>query len=67
MFITNTIFFAFLQLRDYNLYDSFAQAGLILAHAFIAIFLIICLLIAYRVVIFHKEHPTMSENIKKAS
>jgi hypothetical protein len=67
MFITSMVFFAFLQLRDYNLYDSFAQAGLIFAHLFILLFVVIAVLVAYRVVAFHREHPQMSENIKKAS
>lgn len=67
MFITNTVFFAFLQLRDYNIYDTFSQVGLILAHFIILLFVIISVLLAYRVISFHREHPQMSENIKKAS
>ena len=67
LFITNTVFFAFLQLRDYNIYDTFAQVGLVFAHFFILFFVVIFILVAYRVISFQKEHPQMSENIKKAS
>lgn len=67
LFITNTALFAFLQLRDYEIYDTFSQVGLVLAHFIIIIFVVICIMLAYRVISFHREHPTMSENIKKAS
>ena len=67
LFITNTVFFAFLQLRDYNIYDNFTQVSLILAHFVIIFFVVLSILIAYRIISFHREHPTMSENIKKAT
>lgn len=54
VFITPTVFFGFLQLRDYNIYDSFAQAGLIFAHLFIVFFVIICIILAYKVISFHQ-------------
>jgi Ca2+/Na+ antiporter len=67
LFITNTVFFAFLQLRDYNIYDTFAQVGLVFAHFFILFFVVVSVMVAYKVISFQKEHPQMSENIKKAS
>jgi hypothetical protein len=63
----NTVFFAFLQLRDYNIYDTFAQVSLILAHAFIAFFIIVSILVAYRVLSFYQEYPVLSESLKKAA
>jgi hypothetical protein len=63
----NTVFFAFLQLRDYNIYDNFTEVSLILAHAFIAFFFIVCILVAYRVISFYNEYPTLSDNLKRAS
>jgi hypothetical protein len=54
MFMLNTVFFAFLQLRDYNIYNDFTQASLILAHVFIVFFIIICILVAYRVLSFYQ-------------
>jgi hypothetical protein len=54
MFMLNTVFFAFLQLRDYNIYDDFTQASLILAHVFIFFFFIVCILVAYRVLSFYQ-------------
>ena len=53
-FMLNIVFFAFLQLRDYNIYDDFTQASLILAHVFILLFFILCILVAYRVVSFYQ-------------
>lgn len=67
MFLINTVFFAFLQLRDYNIYDTFTQVSLILAHLFIIFFAVICALVAYRVLSFYKEYPSLSENLKKAA
>lgn len=57
MFITNTVFFAFLQLRDYVIYDTFTQVSLILAHIFIIAFVIVIILLTYRVLSFNREHP----------
>lgn len=67
IFMVNTMFFACLQLRDYNMYDTFHQVSLILAHVFIAFFVVISILVAYKVLIFYKNHPILSENLKKAS
>ena len=67
MFITNTVFFAFLQLRDYNIYDTFTNVSLVLAHFMILFFVVLSIMVAYKVISFHRDHPQMSENIKKAS
>lgn len=67
MFITNTVFFAFLQLRDYVIYDTFTQVSIILAHIFIVLFVLVVILLTYRIITFHNEHPQLSQNLKKAS
>ncbi len=67
IFLLNTVFFAFLQLRDYNIYDEFTQASLILAHVLIVFFFIVCILVAYRVLSFYQEFPVLSDNLKKAA
>lgn len=54
LFITNTVFFAFLQLRDYSIYDTFAQVGLVLAHFFILFFVVLSIMVAYKVISFQK-------------
>jgi hypothetical protein len=67
MFMVNTVFFAFLQLRDYNIYEDFTQVSLILAHAFILFFAIIFVLVLYRILSFYQEYPVLSSNLKKAA
>lgn len=63
----NTVFFAFLQLRDYKIYDDMTQVSLIMAHIVIVLFAIAIILITYRILSFYKEYPTLSENMKKAA
>ena len=43
-----------LQLRDYTLYDTFTQAIVVLAHLFIALFVLIIILQVYQVIFFSK-------------
>ena len=67
MFITNTFFFACLQMRDLNANDSFTQASIGFSFIFMFMFVTILVLVAYRVIKFYRDHPLLSENIKKAS
>lgn len=60
LFVTNMVFFAFLQMRDYTIYDTFAQVSLVMAHFVIIFFVILLILVTYNVINFHREHPTMS-------
>jgi hypothetical protein len=67
LFITNTVFFACLQLRDYTIHDTFSQVSLILAHLFLLLFGVVVFLLVYQVVQFSREHPQLADNLKKAS
>jgi hypothetical protein len=67
IFILNTVFFAFLQLRDYTIYDKFTEISLIVAHLFIVLFILISILVAYKVIKFYKSHPRLSHSLKKAA
>jgi len=67
IFIVNTVFFACLQLRDYTIYNNLTLASLVMAHIFLFFFVLISGFVAYRVISFHREHPTLSANLKKAS
>ena len=57
----------FLQIRDYEFYDTFSEVGI-----FVSIFLfffMLCFLamICYRIISFFKEYPKLSDNLKKAT
>lgn len=67
LFLLNILLFAFLQLRDYKIYDSFTQVSLILAHVSIFFFALVIIFVTYRVVAFYRQYPSLSENIKKAA
>ena len=61
------VFFAFLQLRDYTIYDSYAEAGLVFAHLILVLAVVLSVLIAYRVIRFHYSYPKLANKIKKAA
>ncbi len=63
----NIILMAFLQMNDYNLYDSFSTASLVFSHLFIAASLTVIGLVIYKLISFFNEYPKLSENLKKAS
>lgn len=59
MFV-NSVFMAVLQLRDYNMYDTFTTAGLVLAHLFIILAVVIIALLVYKVIQFFNNYPKLS-------
>ena len=63
----NTVFFSFLQMRDYNLYDTFSEVSVVFAHITLFFVLLLFIYLIYRVISFFRESPKLSENIKKAS
>ena len=63
----NTVFFAFMQMRDYNMLDTFIEASVVFAHLTLFFILIMFVYAVYRVISFFREHPKLSSNIKKAT
>ena len=63
----NTITSVFLQMKDYNNYDNFAFASVIIAHVILAMCLAIIGLLIYRIISFFNNYPKLSENLKKAT
>ena len=56
-----------MQMRDYNQYDSFSQASIIIAHILLALIGSFLVYLVYRVISFFREYPKLSENLKKAT
>jgi len=54
IFFQNTVFFAFLQMRDYNIYDTETQISIILAHVIIVLLTLVSIFVAYRVISFYR-------------
>ena len=56
-----------MQMRDYNQYDSFSQASIIISHILLVIIGLFFVYLVYRVISFFREYPKLSENLKKAT
>jgi hypothetical protein len=56
----NLIFMAVLQMRDYNLYDNFSTASIVLAHIFVFVAMLIISLLAYKIIKFFNDYPKLS-------
>ena len=56
-----------MQMRDYNQYDSFSQASVIISHILLVIIGLFFVYLVYRVISFFREYPKLSENLKKAT
>ena len=59
MFV-NTVFMSVLQMRDYNMYDTFASASIVIAHIALAACFIIIILLVYSIIRFFNEYPSLS-------
>jgi len=56
----NLIFMAVLQMRDYNLYDNFSTASIVVAHMFVFAAMLIIGLLAYKIIKFFNDYPKLS-------
>lgn len=56
----NTVFMSVLQMRDYNMYDIFAAASLVMAHIALAACFIIMVFLIYKIISFFNQYPTLS-------
>lgn len=56
-----------MQMRDYNQYDSFSQASIVIAHILLVLIGLFFVYLVYRVISFFREYPKLSENLKKAT
>ena len=63
----STVFFSILQMRDYTMYDTFAEVSVVLAHIFLFFIVMLVVYMVYRILSFYYEYPKLSENIKKAN
>lgn len=63
----NTIFFIFMQMKDYNQYDTYTLASIVIAHIILVLIAIFFVFLVYRVISLFRENPKLSENLKKAT
>ena len=63
----NTVFFIFLQMRDYEFYDTFAEASIFTSVFTLFFFVLLLVLICYKIISFFVEYPKLSDNLKKAT
>ncbi len=56
----NIIISSFLQMRDYNNYDSFATASLVFGHLAFIICMVVIGLLTYSVLSFFYKYPKLS-------
>lgn len=56
----NTVLMAFLQMRDYNNYDTFSMASLALSHIFVIACLAIIGILIYKIMSFFNQYPKLT-------
>ena len=56
----NTIFFIFMQMKDYNNYDAFSMGSIVMADITLVVFVGILVYIAYKVIGFFREYPKLA-------
>ena len=56
----NTVFMAILQMRDYNMYDTFATASIVMAHIILFVCLIVVGFMIFKVAKFFNDYPKLS-------